>query len=143
MAEFTFTPEFIERTEPTFSPEFAEYAELHHGVVSVNNKQGVVVLYGSDICTSPTDSTTLDQKIDNSVNDIEYQLALRVAGPDSSVDSHIAIFDGTTGKVVKDSGFTIQKSMTNNAASIPSSAAIITYITNNIATIAEIDALFA
>lgn len=38
-----------------------------------------------------------------------------VTGPSSSVDSHVAIFDGSTGKIVKDSGFTIGKSVPANA----------------------------
>lgn len=38
-----------------------------------------------------------------------------VTGPSSSTDTHVAVFNGTTGKVVKDSGFTIGKSVPSNA----------------------------
>lgn len=38
-----------------------------------------------------------------------------VTGPVSSVDAHLAVFDGATGKVIKDSGFTIGKSVPENA----------------------------
>lgn len=38
-----------------------------------------------------------------------------VTGPTESVDAHVAVFDGTTGKVIKDSGFTIGKSVPSNA----------------------------
>lgn len=38
-----------------------------------------------------------------------------VTGPSSSVDSHVAIFDGSTGKVIKDSGFTIGTNVPSNA----------------------------
>lgn len=38
-----------------------------------------------------------------------------VTGPATSVDGQIAIFDGTTGKVIKDSGFTIAKSVPADA----------------------------
>ena len=38
-----------------------------------------------------------------------------VVGPSSSTDGHIAIFDGTTGKVIEDSGFTIATSVPANA----------------------------
>ena len=38
-----------------------------------------------------------------------------VIGPTNSVNNHIAVFNGTTGKVVKDSGFTIETSVPNNA----------------------------
>ena len=36
-------------------------------------------------------------------------------GPTSSADAHVAVFDGTTGKLIKDSGFTIAKSVPADA----------------------------
>lgn len=39
----------------------------------------------------------------------------KVTGPGSSVDSNVAVFSGTTGKVVKDSGFKIAKSVPADA----------------------------
>lgn len=38
-----------------------------------------------------------------------------VTGPSGSVDSHVAIFDSSTGKVIKDSGFTIGTNVPSNA----------------------------
>lgn len=38
-----------------------------------------------------------------------------VIGPDSSVDGHVLVFDGATGKLVRDSGFTIGKSVPSDA----------------------------
>lgn len=38
-----------------------------------------------------------------------------VTGPSSSVDAHVAVFNGATGKIIKDSGFTIGKSVPSNA----------------------------
>lgn len=38
-----------------------------------------------------------------------------VTGPASSVDARVAVFNGTSGKVIKDSGFTIGKSVPSNA----------------------------
>ena len=38
-----------------------------------------------------------------------------VTGPSSSTDNHVAVFNGTTGKGIKDSGFTIGKSVPSNA----------------------------
>ena len=38
-----------------------------------------------------------------------------VTGPDSSTDAHVATFNGATGKVIKDSGFTIGKSVPADA----------------------------
>lgn len=43
------------------------------------------------------------------------ELGKKVAGPDSAVVDHIAIFGSTDGKSVKDSGFTIQTSVPENA----------------------------
>ena len=38
-----------------------------------------------------------------------------VTGPTSSTDAHVAVFDGATGRIIKDSGFTIGKSVPSNA----------------------------
>ena len=38
-----------------------------------------------------------------------------VTGPSSSTDAHVAVFNGSTGKVIKDSGLTIGKSVPSNA----------------------------
>ena len=38
-----------------------------------------------------------------------------VTGPASSTNAHVAVFNGATGKVIKDSGFTIAKSVPSNA----------------------------
>jgi hypothetical protein len=42
-------------------------------------------------------------------------LDAKVAGPASAVANQVATFDGTTGKVIKDSGFTIETSVPQNA----------------------------
>ena len=39
----------------------------------------------------------------------------QVMGPTSAADSHVAVFDGATGKLIKDSGFTIAKSVPADA----------------------------
>lgn len=41
--------------------------------------------------------------------------AKTVDGPSSAVSNHIAVFDGTTGKLIKDSGYTIATSVPSNA----------------------------
>ena len=38
-----------------------------------------------------------------------------VTGPSSSTDAHVAVFNGATGKVIKDSGYTIGKSVPSDA----------------------------
>ena len=39
----------------------------------------------------------------------------KVSGPSSVTNNRVAVFDGTTGKVIKDSGYTIAKSVPSNA----------------------------
>lgn len=39
----------------------------------------------------------------------------KVTGPSSAIDNHVAVYDGTTGKIIKDSGFTIGKSVPSDA----------------------------
>ena len=48
-------------------------------------------------------------------NVIQTNIDGAVTGPGSSVDAHVATFNGSTGKVIKDSGFTIGKSVPSNA----------------------------
>lgn len=48
-------------------------------------------------------------------NHIQTNLNGAVVGPTSSVASHVAVFEGATGKVIKDSGFTIAKSVPADA----------------------------
>lgn len=46
---------------------------------------------------------------------VQANLDGAVTGPASSVDKHVAVFSGASGKVVKDSGFTIGKSVPADA----------------------------
>ena len=46
---------------------------------------------------------------------VQANLDGAVTGPASSVDKHVAVFSGTSGKVVKDSGYTIGKSVPADA----------------------------
>lgn len=82
-----------------------------------------------------------------------------VTGPTSSTANHIAVFNGTTGKVIKDSGYTIATSVPANAVftdssttleghysptggtaqSVPSSAAALTAGTSTVITSVTID----
>ena len=67
----------------------------------------------------------LDGKVDKvegkglSTNDYttdeKTKLSNAVTGPASSTDAHVAVFKGATGKIVKDSGFTIAKSVPSDA----------------------------
>ena len=46
---------------------------------------------------------------------IRTDLSNYITGPLSSNDNHVAIFDGDTGKIIKDSGYTIEKSVPPDA----------------------------
>lgn len=46
---------------------------------------------------------------------LQVNIVGAVTGPASSVTTHVAVFDGTSGKIIKDSGFTIQKSVPADA----------------------------
>lgn len=46
---------------------------------------------------------------------LQVNITGAVTGPASSVAAHVAVFDGTSGKIIKDSGFTLGKSVPANA----------------------------
>lgn len=46
---------------------------------------------------------------------LQVNIVGAVTGPAKSVAAHVATFDGTSGKIIKDSGFTIQKSVPADA----------------------------
>jgi hypothetical protein len=58
------------------------------------------------------------------ITDLETDLAARVVGPTSAVDTNFAAFDGTTGKLIEDSGFSPSSfakiSIGNTAPTTPS-----------------------
>jgi len=47
--------------------------------------------------------------------DPQLDLSSKVTGPANAVNNHVPTFDGTTGKIIKDSGYTIGKSVPSNA----------------------------
>ena len=80
------------------------------GVTSVNGKTGSITLSASDVGAADSGWA---QDIDVSVNDL-YNRNF-VTGPSSSVNSHVATFNGTTGNTIQDSGYTIAKSVPSSA----------------------------
>lgn len=58
----------------------------------------------ADMPMSSSDATTVSSAIAN-----------KVSGPSSVTNNRVAVFDGTTGKVIKDSGYTIAKSVPSDA----------------------------
>ena len=53
-----------------------------------------------------------------------------VTGPSNATDSHIALFDGSSGKLIKDSGKSVDTSISTGSTStnLPTSAAVATYV---------------
>lgn len=54
-----------------------------------------------------------------------------VVGPGSATDSHLAQFDGTTGKLIKDGGLSLDTDGTlaaNSATRVPSQSAVVSYV---------------
>lgn len=91
-------------------------ADYHVGwayIVSTAGTYAGVVCEPGDyiICTTAYSSSFKNS--DWSV--IQTNINGAVTGPSSAVNNHIAVFDGTTGKVIKDSSYTIQTSVPANA----------------------------
>lgn len=80
-------------------------------VITAGTYAGVKCEIG-DMIVCLTDGTTAT---DSHWSVIQSNIDGAVTGPSSSVDAHIPVFSGTSGKVIKDSGFTI-------GASVPSGA---------------------
>lgn len=60
-----------------------------------------------------------------------------VTGPTSSTNGHVAVFDGATGKIIKDSGFTIAKSVPSNAVFTDTTYSVVTASTNGLMSAAD------
>lgn len=57
-------------------------------------------------------------------NIIQSNIDGAVTGPTSSTANNFAIFSGTTGKVIADSGWAFETTLTNSATKVPSSSAV-------------------
>lgn len=78
------------------------------GVSTLWNKVKAIVNAKYTKPSTGIPKSDLETTVQNTLNNA-------VAGPASSVDAHIAVFSGTSGKVVKDSGFTIGTSVPSGA----------------------------
>ena len=74
------------------------------GDMLICNKDGTTAATSSNYSTIAANWDVIQANIDGAVT-----------GPASSTDAHVAVFSGATGKVIKDSGFTIGKSVPSNA----------------------------
>lgn len=81
------------------------------------------------ICTNGSENAS--QNIANDWNIIQVNETGNLSGPNGSTNNNLVAFDGTAGNVVKDSGVGVETSLTSNSdATIPTSKAVATYITN-------------
>lgn len=76
--------------------------------------------------TSNSDWTVVQTNIDGAVT-----------GPTTSVDSRVAVFNGSTGKIIKDSGFTIGASVPSNAKFTDTTYNLVTTSTNGLMSAAD------
>lgn len=88
-------------------------------VTTAGKIDGVAVEVG-DMIICNTDSTAAATSSNYSTivanwDFVQANIDGAVTGPASSTNAHVATFDGNTGKVIKDSGFTIGKSVPSNA----------------------------
>ena len=81
-------------------------------VVTAGNYAGKTCEVG-DMIICVTDGTTANN---NHWTVVQSNIDGAVTGPTSSTEAHVAVFNGTTGKVIKDSGYTIGKSVPSNAS---------------------------
>jgi len=101
------------------NPNYPAADAGHLYVVSVAGKiggaSGIDVEVG-DMCICNTDGTASGDQatVGTKWNVIQKNIVGAVTGPASSVDSHVAFFDGTTGKVIKDSGLTLSGTNTGD-----------------------------
>jgi len=101
------------------NPNYPAADAGHLYVVSVAGKiggaSGIDVEVG-DMCICNTDSTPSGDQatVGTKWNVIQKNIVGAVTGPASSVDSHVAFFDGTTGKVIKNSGLTLSGTNTGD-----------------------------
>ena len=62
-------------------------------------------LSANKITTDTLNADRIPTLAQSKITDLETDLAARVVGPTSAVDTNLAAFDGTTGKLIGDSGF--------------------------------------
>ena len=99
-------------------------AKIENGVITLGENTITPITSLEDanltgIPTAPTPDNTVNNNQIATTSFVHTFVAKAqesgVIGPDSAVNEHVAVFDGTTGKVIKDSGFTIGKSVPSNA----------------------------
>lgn len=107
--EFTFNP---------FTGELDATGDVSGAVTSVNGQTGAVTVTKTDVGLGNVDNTSDANKPVSSAT--QTALDAKVTGPASAVDSNIAEYNGTTGKIIKDGGLThagVNTAVSNSHAS--------------------------
>lgn len=90
-----------------------------HGVIEFEDHNGAVQLSSEGFTGNAATATNLQNPA--KINGVDFDgsqditIDVGVKGPDAAIDSQVAVFDGTTGKLIKDSGFTIATSVPADA----------------------------
>ena len=74
-----------------------------------------------------SDTKTFAEDIDAAVTTLNNSVATKISGPDTSTNNAIILFNGTSGKIAKNSGKTIVTSITGSE-NIPTDAAVKNYV---------------
>ena len=85
-----------------------------HAVTKAQVGLGNVDNYGSVSAWQGTPDNThipTEKLVKDAIDTLQTDVDGRVAGPGSSTDGHVAVFDGATGKAVRDSGLTLGASI--------------------------------
>lgn len=108
-------------------------------VTTAGKVDGIKVEVG-DMIICNTDETAAATSSDYSIivgnwDFVQTNLDGVVVGPESSVDSHVALFNGPNGKLIKDSGVSIETTLTVSDSKVPTSKAVNNAIDNAIGTL--------
>ncbi len=126
-------------TDCSANPNYPAADRGHTYRVSVAGKIGGasgIVVEAGDLFICLTDSTASGNQatVGTSWSIAQTNIDGAVVGPSSAVDSNFAQFNGTTGKIIKDSSLALDTDGTmaaNSDAKIPSQKAVRTYVAAN------------
>jgi len=114
-------------TDCSANPNYPAADAGHLYIVSVAGKIGGasgVTVEAGDMFICKLDSTASGDQATVGANwsVIQTNINGAVVGPSSAVDSRVAMFDGTTGKLIKDSGLTLSGTNTGDQTSVTGNA---------------------
>lgn len=102
-------------TNPPYPAANAGELYIANGAGKIGGASGITVEVG-DMIICNTDGTASGNQatVGNNWNIIEKNIVGAVSGPASSTNNNVAFFDGTTGKLIKDSGITLSGTNTGD-----------------------------